>query len=263
MTDRVIAVTRAPTEALLRCRLTHLRREPIDFNVAAQQHRAYEDALRTLGAEVVSLPPEDALPDAVFVEDTALVLDEIAVMMHPGAKSRVPEVQTVARVLKRYRTLEYITPPGTMDGGDVLRVGRTLFVGYSSRTNREAIEQLTALGARHGYAVTPVRVTGCLHLKSACTHVGEGTLVANRDWIAPQAFASMRIIDVAEEEPGAANTFFVGETLVMADNYPKTRERLERAGHPVHPVALTELQKAEAGGSCMSLVFEEGHRTVS
>jgi dimethylargininase len=255
MTDHLIAITRPPTEALLHCELTHLEREPIDFQLAAAQHRGYEDALRALGAEVVSLPPEPRLPDAVFVEDTALVLDEIAVMMHPGASSRVPEVETVARALEPYRSLAHILPPGMIDGGDVLRTGRTIYVGVSSRTNREAVERLSTIAVPHGYHVKAVQVSNCLHLKSACTYVGDNTVLANRNWLPPDAFADLNIIDVAEDEPRAANTFFVGETLVMADNYPKTRAKLEAAGRVVCSVALTELQKAEAGGSCMSLVF--------
>ena len=257
MTDKLVAITRPPTDALLRCELTHLEREPIDFQLAADQHRGYEEALRALGAEVVSLPPEPQLPDAVFVEDTALVLDEIAVMMNPGAASRVPEVDTVARVLRTYRSLAHIIPQGTIDGGDVLCAGRTIYVGVSSRTNREAVAQLSAIAAPHGYEVRAVQVSSCLHLKSACTYVGENTVLANCAWLPSDAFAGLNVIDVAEDEPRAANTFFVGDTLVMADNFPKTRAKLEAAGRAVCPVPLTELQKAEAGGSCMSLVFDD------
>ena len=255
MTSSLIAVTRPPTEALLHCELTHLERESINFDLAETQHRAYEEVLGALGAEVVSLAPEPHLPDAVFVEDTALVLDEVAVMMNPGAPSRVPEVQSVARTLRRYRPLKYIRPPGTLDGGDVLLVDRMLYVGLSGRTNREAIDQLIGIVSPKGYDVTVVPVSRCLHLKSACTYVGDNTVLANRSWLPSQAFRGMDIIEVARDEPRAANTFFVGETLVMADNYPQTRMRLEEEGRRVAPVALTELQKAEAGGSCMSLVF--------
>ena len=257
MTNNLVAITRPPTDALLRCELTHLEREPIDFQLAETQHRAYEDALRTLGAEVVSLAPEPQWPDAVFVEDTALVLDEIGVMMNPGAASRVPEVDTVAEALEHYRPLARILLPATIDGGDVLRAGRRIYVGLSSRTNREAVEQLTVVATRHGYEVIAVPIAGCLHLKSACTYVGDNTILANRAWLPSDAFPGLNVIDVAEDEPRAANSFFVGDTLVMADNYPRTRAKLEASGRTVHPVALGELQKAEAGGSCMSLVFED------
>jgi dimethylargininase len=257
MPANLIALTRPPTETLLHCELTHLEREPIDFHIAEAQHAAYERALEELGAELVSLAPEPQLPDSVFVEDTALVLDEMAVMMNPGAPSRVPEVRSVARALERYRPLEHIHPPATIDGGDVLRAGRLIYVGLSARTNREAIEQLIGLVTPHGYDLTVVPISDCLHLKSACTYVGDNTVLANRAWLPSHAFLGMDVIEVAEDEPRAANTFFVGDTLVMADNYPRTRAKLEAAGRKVHPVALTELQKAEAGGSCMSLIFEK------
>ncbi len=252
----MVAITRPPTEALLQCELTHIERKPIDFRIAEAQHKAYERTLSELGAEIVSLEPEPGLPDAVFVEDTALVLDEVAVMMNPGAPSRAAEVESVALTLRRYRPLEYIHAPGFADGGDVLLVERVLYVGLSGRTNREAIEQLIAIVTPEGYDVAVVPVSRCLHLKSACSYVGDKTLLANREWLPARAFQGMDIIDVSRDEPRAANTFFVGDTLVMADNYPRTRRKLENTGRKIAPVALTELQKAEAGGSCMSLVFE-------
>ena len=258
MTNNLIAITRPPTEALLNCELTHLEREPIDLRLAEAQHEDYVKTLEELGAEVVSLAPEPQLPDSVFVEDTALVLDEIAVMMNPGAASRVPEVKSVARLLQRYRPLEHLRAPATIDGGDVLRVDDMLYVGLSERTNREAIEQLIEIVVPRGYDVTVVPISNCLHLKSACTYVGDGTVLANRAWLPGEPFTGMDVLDVAEDEPRAANTFFVGDTLVMADNYPKTRARLEASGRRIRPVCLTELQKAEAGGSCMSLIFDEG-----
>ena len=222
MTDHLIALTRPPTDALLRCELTHLEREPIDFRVAEAQHKAYEQALAALGAKVVSLPPDPQLPDAVFVEDTALVLDEIAVMMIPGAESRVPEVESVARALKQYRSLAHIRFPGMIDGGDMVCAGKMLYVGLSGRTNRGAVEQLIEIVTPKGYDVTVVPIAACLHLKSACTYIGDNTVLANRAWLPPHSFSGMDIIDVAEDEPRAANTFFVGDTLVMASNFPKT-----------------------------------------
>jgi dimethylargininase len=259
MKGGIVAITRPPTDALARCELTHLKRQPIDIAAARAQHRAYEACLAGLGAEVVSLPGEPDLPDAVFVEDTAVVLDEIAVLARPGAASRQPEVDTMGRVLARYRRLCRIEPPGTLDGGDVLRVGATLYVGQTSRTNDAGITQLADLVRPLGYEVRPVSVTGCLHLKSACTHVGDGLVLVNGNWIDVRAFREVELLDLPASEPSAANCFLVGATVVMAAGFPETADLLRSRVRRVVTVELSELRKAEAGGSCMSLIFEGSH----
>jgi dimethylargininase len=252
---RLVAVVRPPTDALARCELTHLVREPLDVTVARDQHAGYVATLRDLGAEVVRLPEEPELPDAVFVEDTAVVLDELAVLANPGAPSRRPEVRSVAAALAPFRPLVYLEPPATLDGGDVLRIDRTLFVGRSGRTNDAGVEQLAAAVAGHGYTVRPVRLHGCLHLKSACSYIGERVVLANPAWADTLRFEDYHVLTVPADEPRAANTFRVGATLVMAAGFPRTAALLAQAGFAVRTVRLTELQKAEAGGSCMSLVF--------
>lgn len=249
------ALTREVSLTIGQCELTHLPRRPIDPALAARQHRAYEQALAELGCSVRRLPAEPDLPDAVFVEDTAVVLDEVAVMARPGAASRRPEVASVAQALQAYRDLAWIEPPGTLEGGDVLRVGRSLYVGRSSRTNAAGIEQFRHLVERLGYRVHVVEVHGCLHLKSAVTLVAEGTLLIHRDWIDPQPLATYRLIDVDPAEPFAANALLVGGGVVYPSAYPRTRERLEREGIVVHTVDLTELAKAEGGVTCCSLIF--------
>lgn len=252
----LLAITRPPTDALTRCALTHLDREPIDVRRAIAQHRGYEDALERLGAAVLSLPPEPDLPDAVFVEDVAIVLDEIAVIMRPGTPSRMPEVGTVEERLAAYRPLLRIEAPGTIDGGDVMRVDRVLYVGRSGRTNQAGIAQLAEAIGPFGYVVRSVPVTGCLHLKSACSHLGGGLVLVNRDWIEADALQDVELLDVPAAHPGSANSFLVGGTVVMAAGFPETAELVHAAGRTVETVELSELRKAEAGGSCMSLVFE-------
>src|SRR5213596_1716178 len=183
----LIAVTRAVSPTLAECELTHLPRDPIDVAKAVTEHERYEAALRSLGARVVRAPEEPTLPDAVFVEDTALVLDEVAIITRPGAPSRRPEIESVVSVLSAYRSVQRIQPPGTLDGGDVLQVGRTIYVGLSSRTNRDGIAQLGTLVSDWGYEVIPVPVKGCLHLKSAVTQV-ETPFDRHRDhFVAPVA----------------------------------------------------------------------------
>jgi dimethylargininase len=252
------AITRAVSPAIVNCELTFLERRPIDLERARAQHRAYEELLEQLGANVISLPAEPALPDSMFVEDPALVLDELAVILPLGIVSRRPEAASLALALTKFRTLAQITPPGSMEGGDVLRIGRTLYVGQSTRTNAEAIRQLTALLAPHHYKVVPVPVTGCLHLKSAVTHLGRNVLLANRSWFdaAPFAPAGCFWLDVSPDEPHAANALAIGETVIFPASFPHTRARIESAGFRVTSLDISELQKAESGLTCSSLIFD-------
>lgn len=253
-----VAVTRAVSPTLADCELTHLSRRPIDVRRAVAEHEAYEDALRALGALVVRAEPAPGLPDAVFVEDTAIVLDEAGIITRPGAPSRRQETEGIAEVLGRYRPLSHIREPATLDGGDVLRVGRTLYIGLSSRSNREAISQLTRMLAAWGYRVVPVEVSGCLHLKSAVTLVGEHLLLANPQWVRPGIFSPLEVLPVDEEEPGAANALRLGDGLIFPEHFPRTARRLEAAGLRVVPVPCIEIAKAEGGVTCCSLIIPKG-----
>jgi dimethylargininase len=248
------AITREVSPMLGDCALTFLERSAIDVAKAMEQHRAYCRVLGELGARVLSLPADPAYPDGVFVEDPAIVLDEIAVMCRLGAESRRGEVESLAKAIEPFRELRWIREPATIEGGDVTRIGRELFVGLSKRTNREGVLQLAAILAPFGYRVTPVEVHGCLHLKSACCSIGDGAVLINRGWIDAAAFEGYRMIDVAEE--WAADVLRIGETVLMPEGFPGTRERLEQGGFRTLPIDVSELQKAEAGVTCMSLIFE-------
>ncbi len=225
----------------------------MDVGKAMEQHRAYCRVLGELGARVLSLPADPAFPDGVFVEDPAMVLDEIAVMCRPGAESRRGEVESLAKAIEPFRELRWIHEPATIEGGDVTRIGRELFVGVSKRTNREGISQLAEVLKPFGYRVTGVEVLGCLHLKSACCSLGDGAVLINRSWIDASAFAGFRMIDVVEE--WSADVLRMGETVLMPEGFPGTRERLEQSGFRMLAIDVTELQKAEAGVTCMSLIF--------
>jgi dimethylargininase len=205
---------------------------------------------------VIALPVEEDLPDAVFVEDVALVLDEIAVMTRPGAASRRPEAASVASLLSQHRPLLSIESPGTLEGGDMMRVGRTIYVGKSARTNAPGIEQLTRLLADYGYSVQPVAISGCLHLKSAVTLVAENTVLINPDWIDRNAFPEFRVIEIDPAEPHAANTLRVGTGVIHPSCFPLTQARLSQAGITVTTVDVAELQKAEGAVTCCSLIFD-------
>jgi dimethylargininase len=252
---RTIALTRGVSPAMARCELTHLPREPIDLRLAEAQHREYERALASLGCEVVSLPADPDLADSVFVEDVVVVLDEIAVVTRPGAESRRGETAAVAGALVPYRRVTSIAAPGTLDGGDVLRLGRRLFVGLSGRSNEAGVEQLRAVAWPYGYTVTGVPVRGCLHLKSAVTQVGPDAVLLNPAWVDPGVFGAVRVIDVDPAEPYAANGVLLGSTLIYPASFPRTRARLEAAGVALRVIDVSELQKAEGAVTCCSVIF--------
>ena len=254
----LIAITREVSPSINDCELSFHGRQAIDVGKAIAQHEAYRECLKELGVRIISLPAEPELPDAVFVEDTAVVLDELAVIAHMGAATRQPETATLARALARYRPLEFLKPPATLDGGDVLRIDRTLFVGSSRRTNRQAVEQLRELVRSHGYEVRPVEVKDCLHLKSACSFVGNNTILVNRSWIDGEAFQGFELLDVPDEEQNAANALLLNDVVILPETFPKTRALLEERRFRVRTVEVSELQKAEAGVTCCSLILNEG-----
>ncbi len=250
------ALTRQVSPTFDDCELTFLDRQPIDIAKAIEQHRAYEACLAELGASVISLPADPRFPDGVFVEDPAMVLNEVAVITRPGAESRRGETESIAQALAPFRELRHIQAPGTLEGGDVVHVGKTLYVGLSQRTNREGISQLAALLEPFGYRVVAVEVNGCLHLKSGACWAGGDMILANRQWINATVFRDLKIIDVADDEPSAADVLPIGGKLLVPANFVHTSEILEGMGVCVRNIDVSELQKAEAGVTCMSLLFE-------
>lgn len=252
----LIAATREVSAAIVRCELTHLARVPIHAGVARAQHRAYERALAEAGCTIVRVDAAPDLPDAVFVEDAAVVFDEFGIVTRPGAASRRAETAAVAEAVGRYRPLRFIDPPATIDGGDVLAVARDVFVGVSSRTNAAAVGQMRAILEPYGYRVRAVSVTGCLHLKSAATALADDRLLLNAEWAARGQFEPLALIDVDPREPAAANIVRAGRELVYPDAFPRTLERIERAGFSVRTVDVSELAKAEGAVTCCSLIFD-------
>src|SRR5450755_1812321 len=250
------AMTRTVSPTFVNCELSFIDRQPIDLKIAQQQHYAYEKNLEQLGAKVISLPAEAELPDSMFVEDPALVLDELAVILPLGTESRRREAESLARALQPYRKLAYVTLPGTMEGGDILHVGRKIYAGLSRRTNREGIRQLGALLKPYDYQVIAVPVTGCLHLKSAVTWLGHDTLLANRAWFDTAPLAGYRWIDVDPGEAHGANALAIGDRVIFPASFPRTQTRMEAAGFDIIPIDISELQKAESGLTCSSLLFK-------
>jgi dimethylargininase len=252
---RTIAITNAPSPLIEQCELTHLERTTIDYAVAVKQHEGYQAMLSSCGAEVEALQVNVDHPDSVFIEDTAIVLDEIAVLTSMGASSRRGEPDGIEPALRKHRPVERIALPATIEGGDVVRVGRTLLVGASSRTNAAGAAALERIVQRHGYRVVRVPVTGCLHLKSACTALPDGRLLVNPEWIDRRPLAPFQTIPVPAEEPTAADVAFVGDIVCMASEHPRTRTLLESLGFTVRVTALSEFAKAEGAVTCLSLIF--------
>jgi dimethylargininase len=252
------AITRAPSASLTRCELTYLERRPIDIDVALEQHRRYCDVLRSLGVSVVSLPADDSLPDACFVEDAALVLDEVAILANPGAESRRGEIDTIGHALEPYRRIERVTSTATFDGGDVLRVGHTIYVGRASRlarTNDAGVEAIRGIAAPLGYDIRAVPFDGCLHLQSAVTQVGPSTVIINPDWIDAAAFKPLTVVPVPAGEPHGANTLRVGATVLMPMSAPSTAATLRSLDYRVECLDISEFEKAEAGVTCLSILL--------
>lgn len=259
-----VAIVRRPAASLATaCELTFMERAAISVEALQRQHAAYRTALAEAGADVVVLDAIEPLPDSVFVEDAAVVLDEIAILTRPGTPSREPEPDAIAETLAmQRRDIARIAAPGTLEGGDVLRIGRTLYVGRTTRTNREGIEQLATLVEPHGYEVVAVETPGSLHLKTACTALDDETLLANPAWVDLAPFAGFRILAVDPDEPFAANVLPVGDARIVNAAFPRTRTRVEAhcasAGLRAIAVDIGEFGKAEAGLTCMSLVLRSG-----
>lgn len=251
-----IAITRDVSPRFNECEITHIDRTPIDLDIARAQHHAYVKALEQLGCDVMELPAEADLPDSVFVEDTAFILPEVAVITRPGADSRKPETESIIRALSPHKKLIHIHEPATMDGGDVIVLGKSIYVGLSTRSNQDAIDQLNEYLGEYGYIVTGIQTRGCLHLKSAVTRVTDNTLLINKNWVEIHHFEKYELIDIDPSESYAANCLPVGDSIIYPTSFPKTRARLEERGFKIVSVEVDELAKAEGAVTCCSLVIE-------
>jgi dimethylargininase len=251
----MIALVHTPSPNMQACQRTFVPHQAIDLQRAIQQHADYCQALADLGCQVRSLEANSRLPDCAFIEDTAVVLDEVAVLGAMGAPSRSPEPQSIEPILREFRTVERLPPSATLEGGDVLRIGRTLLVGQSGRTNAAGIEALAAIGRRFGYDVLAVPVRRALHLKTSCTALPDGRLLVNPAWIDEAALGRFTRLHVPPAEPWAANLLLVHGSVLMPDSAPQTDSLIGGLGFPVRTVNLTEFAKAEAGVTCLSLLI--------
>jgi dimethylargininase len=250
-----VALTREVSLGIAECELTFIERQTIDYPRAVQQHGQYQQLLRSLGAEVIELPSEDQCPDCCFLEDTALVLDEVAVITRPGSETRRREVEGVAPTIRKYRNVVRIDSPGTLEAGDVLRMDRNLFVGVSTRTNQQGIEMLRQAVKAYGYEVLAISMKGALHLKSVCTALDDHTLLADPRHFDAARFSEYKLIEVPPEEPLAANVLRINGAVCIHAGFRQTVDLLQTNGFGIRTVDISEFLKAEAGLTCMSIIF--------
>ncbi len=260
MTARAVgeltAITHLPSPHMQGGERTYVGVERIDYSLALEQHAAYRAALAACGAHVITLDANCELPDCAFVEDAAIVLDELAIVTSMGAESRRGELELIAEALQPYRDVRRIALPARIDGGDVVRAGRSLFVGASTRTDADGFAALRELARPLGYQVTAVPVRGCLHLKTACSALPDGRFLVNPQWIDVVPLAGSKLLPVPAMEPWAADVLAIGSEIIIADAFPSTRALLEGEGFATRSVAVSEFAKAEAGVTCLSLILE-------
>lgn len=250
-----LAITREVSPRFNECEITHIDRTPIDLDVARDQHSRYVGKLKQLGCDVVELPAETDLPDSVFVEDVAFILPEAAVITRPGADSRKPETESIIQALFPLIKLLHVREPATLDGGDVLVMGKNIFIGISTRSNKNAIDQLNEMLGSDGYTVIGVPLHGCLHLKSAVTRVDDKTLLINKNWVDTSHFEQYKLIEVDPSEPHAANCLPIGDSIIYPTSFPKTGAKLTAHGYHIVSVEVDELAKAEGAVTCCSLIL--------
>jgi dimethylargininase len=254
----LVAITRDVSPSIANCELTFVERQPIDYPLACRQLEDYRVALQECGVEVRRLAADSRYPDSCFVEDTAVVVDELAIIASMGAASRRGETQAIEAELATHRQIARVTLPATVDGGDVLRVGRRMLVGRSSRTNDAGIRQLASILEPFEYRVIPVSTDRGLHLKSACTAINDKTLLVNQDWVNIDDLAGFELIYTPREEPSAANILRIGQTVFVQSGFTKTMQRVQAVHKVVEPMDTSELQKAEGALTCLSIIFNRG-----
>lgn len=251
------AITRGVSPNIGACELTYRSRENINYDQAAAQLKRYCELLHRWGVDLVTIPASDSYPDCCFVQDTAIVLDEICVVASMGAVARRGEVSEVERQLSQFRRIRHIVSPAILDGGDVVQVGKRLFVGLSTRTNARGIAAFSRIVEPFGYTVVPVTVSGGLHLTTGCGVVNDETVLLNPRWIDARAFKNLRQLHVPEEEPWAANTIRVDDAVCLEDGAPRTIDLVQPYADIIETLNISEFRKAEGSLSCLSLIFKE------
>ena len=247
------AVVRPVPDSFDRCVRTNV--EEIDVALARSQHAGYCRALQKLGLKLVWVEGDNVLPDSCFVEDTAVVFGDEAIICNLKIESRVQEVVEVAKVLRKIKEMHYIRPPATIDGGDVLNIGNKVFVGLSARTNLPAIRQLRRFLENSNFQIVPVKIRNVLHLKSACTYLGNNYVILSRGHFDRDILRSYNKIVTPKGEEYAADCLAINGTVLMAKGYPKTKKLVEKEGFRVEELEISEFRKGEGALTCLSIIW--------
>ena len=251
--SRGVALVRPPGPRLAEGIVTHIERTPVDVALARRQHAAYVAALTGAGWEVATVAPADDCPDAVFIEDTVVVSDGLAVITRPGAAQRRPETAAVTDAVRELGLrVEEIVAPGTLDGGDILQIGQTVYVGLGARTNAEGIAQLAGLLSSVGRTTVTVPLARVLHLKSAVTALPDGTVLAFDDLVDLDLFRGVRRVP---EEAGAHVVPLGGLDLLIAASAPRTAELVDSLGWCPIVVDISEYERLEGCVTCLSVLI--------
>ncbi len=248
------AITRIPCSNYRNGITTANLGEP-DYSLALTQHRRYVEALEQCGLTVTTLDPDLLYPDSCFVEDTAVVIDEVAIITNPGAASRREEVKSMQPVLQQFRKLEFITAPGTLEGGDVMQVDRHFYIGLTNRTNEAGALQLGEILNKYGYTFTLVPMTSALHLKTVVNYIGNQHLLASMEMAKNPLFNKFKILEVADEDLYAANCLAINDQLIMPAGFDRVKSILQKTGYKPIELEVSEFEKMDGGLTCLSLRF--------
>lgn len=248
------ALTRKPGKNFIQG-LTTANLGPPNYELILKQHAAYVDALKAIGIDVIELDPLPDYPDAHFVEDTAVVIPEVAVITRPGAAARQGEEESISEVLRQYREIENIKTPGTLDGGDVLMIGNHFFIGISERTNPDGAEQLGRILEKFGKTWATIQVGAGLHLKSSANYSGKNSILVTQDFAGHEALNGYDKIIVDKEAEYSANTLWINDHLLMPSGYPGTKAKFKSLGLPIIELDVSEMQKMDGGLTCLSIRF--------
>lgn len=253
----LIGFTHAVSPNIPSCEITFIDRAQINYELAVRQHDEYCAVLKKCGVVVKRLSANLSYPDSCFVEDTAIVLDELAIVTSMGTASRRGETAAIEAELSKYREIAQIQLPAMIEGGDVLQVGRKLFVGLSSRTNAQGIKELSRITEPLGYSLSPVNIKSSLHFKTACSAINDETLLVNPNWIDLEPFKGFNVLFTPDDESWAANTLRISDITCLQAGFPKTVELVERLHHRIEILDISEFRKAEAGISCLSIILQD------
>lgn len=249
------AIIRGVPNTYEKCITSRTFENKIHAELAREQHMQYCEILEQLGLTLIIIQPDDRFPDCCFVEDPAIVIGEIAILSRMGAKSRIGEEIQVGNTLSKYKEVHQIKPPGTIDGGDVLRIDEKVYIGLSERTNHFAIQQVHTIISDYGYRVIPVKIRNILHLKSACTYIGNNYIVMFPGHFDDRIFSEYDKIIIGEREAHSANCLSVNGKVLVQKGYPHTKSLIENEGFETVEIEISEFRKGGGSLTCLSIIF--------